>query len=280
MKLCKVFKIFFLILFFLVFISLCNYINKTNTKPKLFISKQDSTLNLNYHFLNFISAGHKRLISSIIWTFTILESDHEHYQRKDLNNWMFQRFNTLSKLDPQFKNIYTFGGPYLGIIKNDVTAATLIYKKGLNIYPNDTALLKNAGFHFYFEDRDLNLSTQIYDKLIKSGSTDPLTRGTYARLLSNQGELADALTILKKIYENITLKNSIFAIKLQEYIFSLQIELDLKCLNSSMKTNKCSLTDPYGIRYEQGKNGGFLTKSKWIPYRPKGTFSNPPPKQN
>jgi len=121
----------------------------------MFVSKQDSSINFNNNLYAYLNAGLKRFISSSIWISTILESDVEHYKSKDLNSWMYLRFNSISLLEPQFIENYRFGGVYLSIIKDDIVGASKLYRQGLAVYPDDYSLIKNASFHFYFEAKDV-----------------------------------------------------------------------------------------------------------------------------
>ena len=78
------------------------HISQKIEKPALFVSKQQSSFNVDNKFWSNFHFGQKRLISSLYWIATILESDHEHYKGKNLNSWMFLRFNTISGLEPNF----------------------------------------------------------------------------------------------------------------------------------------------------------------------------------
>ena len=126
----------------LIFLSLTSgYLNSILAQPSLKISKQNSAINVNQTFLNIFSLGQKRLISDLLWIATLLESDTDHYKSRDLDSWMYHRFNTIISLDPKFYNAYLYGGQYLGIVKDDLEGAADIYLKGLEQYPNDYDLL-------------------------------------------------------------------------------------------------------------------------------------------
>ena len=63
------------------------------------------------------------MISSLLWTHTLLFSDYEHYKNDDLDSWMYLRFNTITDLDPRMYEAYNYGGQYLSIVKDDVFGA-------------------------------------------------------------------------------------------------------------------------------------------------------------
>ncbi len=131
--------------------TLSGALNNKLTKPPLKIDKQDSALNFSNKFLKIGFAGYKRLISDVLWITTLLESDLKHYSRKDLNNWMFLRFNSISELDEYFLQNYLFGSQYLSIIKDDIEGSKVLFERGLHYYPNNYHLIFNAAFLYAFE---------------------------------------------------------------------------------------------------------------------------------
>jgi len=68
----------------LMLFSAANIIKNISKKPHLSISKQNSALHLNIQFLKIISMGNKRMISSLFWLETLMNSDINHYKKKDL----------------------------------------------------------------------------------------------------------------------------------------------------------------------------------------------------
>lgn len=265
MKIGIFFKDRMLLLFAVAFLSASFFINQQNEKPLLFVPKQESTLNFNNSLLLHFNLGLKRIISSSLWISTILESDIEHYKAKDLNSWMFLRFNTISLLEPEFYENYAFGGPYLSIIKDDLEGASNLYKKGLTNYPQDYDLLKNASFHFYFEVKDLNTAYPFLQRLNSIPGKSPALVGALTRLQAEKGNLTDAMLMLDDLQKTYS-PNSMFGKKIYEYRYSIKAEIDLTCLNSNSKS--CSFTDLDGRPYLKNSDG-FFAQKKWIPYRPK-----------
>lgn len=241
-------------------------ISKNNEKPPIFVTKQQSSLNINENFWLYFNLGQKRLISSIYWIATILDSDVDHYKNRDLNSWMFIRFNTISIIEPRFYENYNFGGAYLSIIKDDLAGADVIYDKGLKHYPEDYSLLLNSGFHYYFEQKNLDKAYPILQKLRHNPKSPQYIISSLARIESKNGNLEDSFIILKE-YQARFLKDSIIWNKIQEQLYSLRAELDLNCLNTKFN-NHCSRVDLDGDAYIY-KNNVYEAKKNWIPYRPK-----------
>ncbi|MEA9354665.1 hypothetical protein SHI21_00515 [Bacteriovorax sp. PP10] len=268
MKLSKYLSLYIYIMVIILALSGAFLISSQNAKPTLFVSKQQSTLNINENFWMYFNLGQKRLISSFYWVGTILDSDVDHYKKKDLNSWMFIRFNTISLLEPKFYENYKFGGPYLSIIKDDLSGADIIYDKGLRQYPDDYSLLLNSGFHYYFEQKDLNKAYPILNKLKNKPEAPQYMISALARIESNRGNLMDSFLILKEYQTRFKPESPIWK-KINEQLYSLKAEIDLNCLNNNQKN--CSKIDFDGVPYKV-LNLKYQASKTWIPYRPKWVY--------
>jgi hypothetical protein len=248
-----------LLLFFVfwIFSLLISYFTKM---PKFEISKQDSALNISHNFLTFFSLGQKRLIADILWVQTLIESDLDHYKKNDLNSWMFLRFNSIARLDPKFYENYLYGGQYLSIVKDDILGAEIILQKGINYFDNDYYLNFQLGYVYAFEKGDFLKSKIYYEKIKNSPLRTKFFDSFYSRILNESVGPEQALYFSQESLLRAE-KNSILYQKLKKNITSLQIEIDLNCLNNS-NSNLCNKTDPYGNLYFK-INGVFHCKSKY-----------------
>lgn len=239
------------------------YINLILNKPLIELNKQDTAVNLNKNVFIFGSAGNKRLITDLIWIQTLLESDTEHYKKRDLNSWLFLRFNSIAALDPKFYENYLYGGQFLGIMKDDLDGANEIYKLGLEHFPDDYNLNYNAGFLNYYEIGNFKDGIRYLEK-IKNHPKAPLYIQSIINKLIYEVS-GDKQQALKLLYENfkqtidLALKN-----KLAKDIYSLKATIDLECLNAK-KTN-CDRVDADGSPYliEQGT---YRSQKPTTPYR-------------
>ena len=266
MGLSKYFSTSVMVVIIILALSGARLISMRHEKPILFITKQQSSLNIQNDFWQYFNLGQKRLASSIIWISTILESDHDHYNKRDLNSWMFIRFSTISFLEPKFYENYAFGGVYLSIVKDDLKGASIIYDKGLEQYPNDFSLLRDAGFHFYFEVGDFRKSLPIYKKLREFKNPSPIVISTLARLEINDGKVEDAFNLLSDHYLQIKDKESIVATKIRQHLYAIKAEKDLNCLNRVPQPIACSTKDLLGELYVLNA-GKFEAKNKWTPFK-------------
>lgn len=236
----------------------------TISKPPIVISKQEATWNLNNQMLRRFNLGYKRLASSFLWISTILESDIDHYKKRDLNSWMFLRFNSISELEPRFYENYAFGGPYLSIVKDDLSGAGIIYDKGLKEFPEDYYLLKDAGFHYHFEVGDYAKSYKIFSKLKQNPRTNPMIVSSLARLETERGNLQVAFELLSAQLQALGDQNSFLANKIKMDLYAIKAEIDLNCLNQGL--NNCSKEDFYQKAYLNSK-GKYFAAISWTPFR-------------
>lgn len=266
MNISKCFKKHIELFFAIIFLMASFYVGKKYEKPFIFVPNQEKSLNVNDSLLLHFNLGLKRLISSTLWIATIIESDHDHYKNKDLNSWMFLRFNSISNLEPLFYENYAFGGPYLSIIKDDLPGASYIYDKGLSHYPDDFSLLRDSGFHYYFEVGDPKKAFSSYSKLRNNPRATTLMITTLARLESGNGDLEDAFHLLMNQYVKINDKESFLAKKIMEFLYAIKAEIDLKCLNQHPGSKECSTKDVEGNDYVL-KNGLYQAQRQWTAFK-------------
>lgn len=243
-------KIKLLPVFIAILFGLTGYLNKRQAKPKLVIKKQDSAFNFNEDLLQFLAVGQSRLLSDILWITTLLESDLDHYKKRDLNSWLFYRFNSITKLDPLFYRAYLFGGQYLSIVKDDLFGAKEIYLKGLEKFPNDKDLLFNAGFLFAFEMRDYEIAIPIYERLLKLPNAPSYLVSFLQKIKyeSNTLNLEDTARSIKDILRSLDKEKEDFLYSsLSNDLFRIQAQLDLECLNSGKSS--CNKVDLRGKPY-------------------------------
>lgn len=260
------FKNIFFLLLSVFFMTAAYTVNVNNEKPLMNVSKQDQSINFNSSLFKFVNLGLKRLISSTLWISTILESDIEHYKKKDLNSWMFLRFNSISELEPNFYENYAFGGIYLSIIKDDIPGASIIYNKGLSYYPNDYKLLRDSSFHFFYEAKDYSRAYQITQTIKNKFPSNASIVGMVSKLEAENGRLEDALATLDEFQKNYP-KGNFIGDKIFQNRYALKAEIDLNCLNN-LKKEDCSRYDLNGILYLK-TNHGFIAQSEWKLYRRK-----------
>ncbi len=250
------------------------YLNTLTQRPAIVVSAQDSAVNINVSFLKLGSFGNKRLISDLIWTRTLLQSDLEQYTKKDLNNWMLLRFRTISELDPLFYENYLYGGQFLFVVKDDLEGASFIFEKGLKIFPDDYNLNYNAGFMYYFEKQDFYNGLKKMEKIQFHPKAPNYFSSIVNKLKIETGSI-DLKTLFTLVYNQyLTSPDDSLKEKLFKDLYAIKAEIDLKCLNNN--NQNCDHFDFNKNRYIN-KKGVFHTQTPFQPYRIKkrGEYNSP-----
>ena len=253
----------FLIFFALIFILPAIYLHQKSSRPVFDIEMQQRALNIDKDLLRIFSLGNKRTLANILWVQTLMESDAQHYSAGDRRNWMYLRFDTISALDPLFYQNYLWGGMYLSIIKNDMQAASDIFDKGLNFYPDDYELNYRQGFNYYFELGDFEKGLSYLNKIAEHPKT-PLS----IRLIINKLRFETSANYdfaLNYLWNNIqNEKDEVLLNKLIADFYALKAERDLNCLNAGEAN--CDYRDAEGKSYLKTAEG-WVAPKEFKPYR-------------
>lgn len=252
----------FLVLFFTLLVA-SGLLKNINQLPTIKISKQESALNFSHDFIRIFSTGQTRLVADLLWITTLLESDLDHYKNKDLNSWLFHRFNTITNIDPLFLRNYQFGGQYLSIIKDDLIGASNIFLKGLSYFENDYTLNFQIGYLYSFELFDYEKAYFYLDKVKNHPSAPRYIKSILNKLkFKSTGDLDLAYQLTKHTLSETT--DQILIDKLKSDLYSLKATIDLDCLNIKKDSN-CSKVDYDGNSYIF-QNGKYSARKKFKEY--------------
>lgn len=238
------------------FVVLSFFVIQKIKKPPIQVSLQVRAINFNSQFLKMFSGGYNRLISSVLWIKTLIDSDLEHYNKDDLNSWMYLRFNTITTLSPYFYEAYLFGGQYLSVIKDDDLGAKVLYERGTYYYPDDFWLNFYSGFHHYFELKDNMGALKSYNRIIFHPLTKkhaPYLPSLISKIKAETGDYESAYQALMTAYLNTT--NTRIKKWFRKSIYELKAEMDLNCLNSGR--SDCNKVDFDGHPYRKDSQGVY-----------------------
>jgi tetratricopeptide (TPR) repeat protein len=262
-------KMNFLLLFFIIgtLLYFQKKIKDRFLKPKIEISMQLKSVNFNEQLINTFNLGQGRLISSILWIHTLIESDLEHYKKKDLNSWIYLRFNSIITIEPDFYEAYLYGGQYLSIIKDDIYGARKILDQGTKKFPGDFWLNFYAGFNYYFELGDVENAFKHYSAISNhplQASRAPNLHSMLAKLKFSMGDTETAYQLMKTAYEQLPENHSLRK-KFYNNLYSAKAEMDLGCLNAGQ--SNCSMFDQDGVAYIQIGENQFKAQKTWRKFK-------------
>lgn len=227
------------------------------------ISKQESALNLNQDIFKFFSLGNKMLMTDLLWIQTLIESDIEHYAQKDLNSWLYLRFYTISQLDPNFYENYSWGGRYLSIIKDDVVGAISLLERGILYFPDDYKLISTLGFAYYYEKGDYKNGIKYIEKIMNYPQAPSFYKSLVSKMKLEQNHDYNAeILFLQNFLKDAD--DKILREKILSEIYAVKAERDLICLNRVL--GGCERVDANGNSYIV-KAGKYHSKEAFRPYR-------------
>lgn len=243
-------------------------LKKTVQIEKVSPDKQEAITNFNEDLLAITTLGQKRMLSSLLWVHTLMESDIERYQLRDLQSWMYLRFNTITELDPYFYDAYIVGGKYLSVIKDDITGAKEIFDKGIRVYPNDYWLNFYSGFHYYFELDDPEMAVKRYEVALRSPlyrRYTPYLPSMVSKIKAQEDgpEAAYQLLLSQYLSEG---EDSEFKKHQEQTLYALKAEIDLICLNRNRE--QCDRLDFRGKPYTRDSQGYYHAQDDWQIARP------------
>jgi tetratricopeptide (TPR) repeat protein len=242
----QIFAIVFLII-------LAGLVHTHYKKPLHETNMQNEAINLKTNFYDGFNFGFKRLIVAMLWIKTLMDSDLEHYNKPDFNNWIYLRFNAILNMDPKFRMAYLFGGQYLSIVKDDKVAAKDIYDRGLKVYSDDYYLNFYAAYHYLFELQDYQGALRLYNKIKFHPRAPHYIASIVAKLKLQTSSAEAALALIQESLSKAPKDSPIYE-KLAQSFYELKTQIDLDCLNSGSR--HCPQKDIKGLDYILDKKSG------------------------
>jgi hypothetical protein len=215
-------------------------------------SMQESAITFNGLFIKIAGLGLQATWADLLWVVTLIESDIEHYKGKELDSWMYHRFNTIKQLDPWFYQNYYFGGQYLMVIKDDLPGAQALMEDGLKKYPEDMALNWQLGFLWVFERNDTQRGYPYFKKVSRHPQRPPVFDSLFTRLSAEVNGPREAFAFAFKAWEAEP-AGSLLKTRLAVILHSLKADIDLACLNAGEKN--CERFDFLGEPYIHNSEG-------------------------
>ena len=226
--------------------------------PPILLTKQETSYTFNSKLWRLFDLGLHAAWADILWIQTLLESDLEHYNKRDLNSWLYLRFLAISELDPKFYENYLVGGEYLMIIKDDLDGANHLLRKGLTHYPDDMALNWHLGFLWIFEKQNIEVGYPFFEKVSLSPDRPIMFDSIFTKLKAQSYGIKDAFDFAFESWKRHE-EGSPIKLRLGVELYSLKAKIDLECLNA--KRTDCERLDFEGKPY-------FKKKGAWTASKP------------
>lgn len=244
----------FNIIIALLFLGLYNLVEKRIEFEELTTPQRNT---VSPEVLTTINFGAQKLISSLMWSLSLLQSDLLRKERSE-RSWFYYRVDVVSHLDPLFLENYIYGGLLLSIINDDVYGADEIFTKGLRLFPDNKFLLWYKGFNLCYEIKKCDEALEYFVHLnnIKMPHEYVVLPSIISNIYSKKGELNLGFQILYNEY--LSQKNEEMKKHIARSLYSMKAAMDLKCLNAGLQN--CDLKDFFGDNYQRDQNGNWFSK--------------------
>jgi pentatricopeptide repeat protein len=157
--------------------------------------------------IEYYSFGYQASISSLLWIRAIQDFDYCDLQlAKNLcrgNSWLFQTLNAVSRLAPDFQEVYTYGATALSVLVSDIPGAATLFDRGVRMFPQNFNLAYRAGYHALIEEKDDEKAGRYLMQAAKiQGVGGTWLYSLATRLLTQTGKTEVALRLYEEMKDS------------------------------------------------------------------------------
>lgn len=148
--------------------------------------------------LEYLSFGFQMPIADSLWLRSIQDFDYcENRLATHLcegNGWLFKMMDAVTTLAPDYLAAYRNGALALTVLVSDYPGASIIFDRGVQMFPEDRILLYRAAYHAMLEEKKNDKAADLLIRAAKAGGKEWFYN-LAARLYSDSGQkdLAEGL---------------------------------------------------------------------------------------
>lgn len=117
--------------------------------------------------------------------------------------WIFQMLDAVTRVSPRYKIAYTRGAIMLSVVVNDLDGADFLFRRGIEVFPNDWYVNYSAAYHFAIEMNDKASAARAVEAAVKAGNGAPSWLPLLAaRFYSDAGQAEFGLKALRDFYQD------------------------------------------------------------------------------
>jgi hypothetical protein len=184
--------------FLLVAVSNLSHFEFERSKKDLFYAPPDEVE--HFHF------GYQENIADSLWLRVIQDFDfceqnigHKICQN---NGWVSKVLYSISKLSPHFRMAMYTGPLMLTVVVNDISGASRLFDRAVELFPNDWPILYAAGYQAMIEEKNKDKAAHLLEAAAKNGAPAWIY-GLATRLYTEAGEKE----LAEHLYEGIAQSN-------------------------------------------------------------------------
>lgn len=135
--------------------------------------------------------GFRMPMADLLWLRTLQDTSYcDNPINKNVchgNSWLFQMYDLITNLSPDFEQVYLIGGLVLSIVISDIEGASKIFDKGTKQFPNNGFIAYQAAYHALIEEKQPIKAAQLLLVVARAGGP-PWTYSLATRLLTDNGK--------------------------------------------------------------------------------------------
>ena len=132
------------------------------------------------------SIGQRSTCADAMWLNSIgdLSRDFGNTDRK--HKWLDTVLDSITRLEPTFSSVYSWGATYLGMIASEKERAIALLEKGAAANPDDLKIAVELAMAYFEYKHDRAATVRVLEKVVKDPRCDAITMGFYDSLLVDE----------------------------------------------------------------------------------------------
>lgn len=155
----------------------------------------------NAETIKLLSFGYERVLSNLLWIRFILQTPPERVPPNELS-WIYFDLDTITNIDPEFLPAFEIGGLFLSVITTDKIGAERLFKKGIELHPDNWRVRVNLAYHYKFELDQADLAGEQYLIASKIKGAPEIVSILAARHLSKTDSPLASIKLLEELQKN------------------------------------------------------------------------------
>lgn len=129
------------------------------------------------------SIGQRSTCADAMWLNSIGDLSHDFGDAERKHKWIDTVLASITRLEPTFSSVYSWGATYLGMIEHEKERAIALLEKGAAANPDDLKIAVELAMAYFEYKQDRAATVKVLEKVVKDPRCDAITMGFYDSLL-------------------------------------------------------------------------------------------------
>lgn len=132
------------------------------------------------------SLGQRSTCADAMWLNSIGDLSHDFGDSKRKQVWIDTVLSSITRLEPTFSSVYSWGATYLGMIEHEKGRAIALLEKGAAANPDDVKIALELAMAYFEYKQDRAATLRVLERVVKHPQCDAITLGFYNSLLVDE----------------------------------------------------------------------------------------------